>query len=308
MSNNNLANVGFVGYSHEQKEKAKETLKDITGKFTVLPVKESWIASNTLLSNPKKHDGAILFSNVFYSYSVPITHGGVFVTGLNDKQQDAFEILMNLKPGTLSPYNSFYWGDKNNYIKITKDGKKLDCDNVILDKLHYLNLKASVFEGGIVALSKMEVDMNPMCELLIKSEEKEAKVNSEKLTLKSKAFARVRKASDKELRDYLRVYEKKVKLNDTSDYELINGAILEIVDRSPEVFLKNIDDPSFKDFILLEDLMDNKIIRQTNSGISTADGQPLGKDLTEAVVNLRSPDKQELKLSLVARLDQIKKK
>lgn len=305
---NTVANDGYVGYSHEQKERAKEVLKDISGKFTILPVKESWIANNTLLSNPKKHDGAILFSGVFYLYSVPVGHGGIFLTGLNDKQQDAFEVLLNLKPGTLSPYNSFYWSNHKNYIKITKDGKKLDCDNVILDKLHYLNLKASAHEGGIVALSQMEVEMNPMCELLIKSDEKEAKINSEKLTVKSKAFARIRKASDKELRDYLRVYEKKLKINNSTDFELVNSAILDIVDKFPETFLKNIDDPSFKDFVLMEDLMSNKIIRQTNSGITTADGQFLGKDLTEAVINLRLSENQDLKLGLVARLEQMNKK
>jgi uncharacterized surface protein with fasciclin (FAS1) repeats len=293
-------------------ENAKHLLKDVSGKFIVYPHGETWIADNNLLTNPKSHDGAVLFSEAFKGLMPAISSSGVINTGLTDEQARAFEVLMNLKPGTLSPYNKEFWSSPKRIIKVSKNGLKLDCDNNIQDKLTYLILKAHSYEFGPVAMSSVDAELNPFAQWVVKSQEKEAKNEVESHVIREKAYVRRMKMSDVEARDFLKVYQDKngktYKSMASNKSDLVLSTIYKIVDSDPKGFLELIDSPNFRDLVFIENLLENGLLKTVGLKVFTPEGESLGNNKYEAVQNLKTPEYQDVKISLKTRLDQIKKK
>jgi hypothetical protein len=289
---------------------AKKVLNSVSGNYTVYPYGESWIASNTLLTNPKSHDGAVLFSDTYRGFMPSVNSGGVFNTGLTDEQARAFEIIMNLKIGTMSPYNKEYWSDvKKNLIKITKEGLKLNCDTNYNDKLTFLILKAHSFQNGPVAMSTVEAELNPFTQFIVKSDEKEAKEEINLFTLKRKAFSRYEKSSLSESKDFLKIYKNgKYRVRDNTKNELIEATMSKIVDTDPKGFIELIDSQNFKDLVFVEKLIENGLLKVVGIKILTPEGDLIGQDKNDAVNNLRSSEFQDVKISLKSKLEEISKR
>jgi len=277
-------------------------LNQITGKYLVKPCQRTWLHEN----NPD-HDGAILFTKA--EIWIPAANDSVnpdmLNTGLSKQEQVEFEQEMNLAPGTLSPYNKVYWAKLNNIIKIPKDGLTLDCDNNIKHKFQLRILQGN---SMLVAKSQADLALNPMAQVVITSIGEEAKIDSQKFMVKSKAYAKFNTMSQNDKINYLKVFnDGKMKVSKNTNPELIDATIGKIVDSTPDQFLLTFDDAFYKDYILLEDLISNSIITKKGGRFFVNGGIEIGITKAQVVSNLRSDEYQDLKISLMSKLEAVNK-
>lgn len=275
----------------------ESALSQIKGKYLVKPCRKTWLHG----LNPN-HDGATLFSNT-QIWIVPervATNPDVVNTGLTKQEQVEFENEMHLQEGSLSPYNLVFWAKKNNIIKVPKEGLELDCDNNVKHKLWYRLL----MNNSRVAKSKEDLTFNSFADVVITSKEHEAKVDTQKFMVKSRAFEKYATMSQADKINFLKVYDDgKYKVNNSSKPDLIESAIGAIVDERPAEFLATFDEPFYKDYILFEDLVSANIITRKGGRYFVNGGVEIGASKAQVVSNLRSDEYQDLKISLIAKLE-----
>lgn len=294
-----------VAKTNEQKENIvdvtpKDPLSLITGKYTVKPCRKSWLHG----INPD-HDGNTIFSGaqIWIVAGRSGTNSDLIVTGLSKEEEIAFEQAMGMQSGTLSAYNKVWWSRHSNAIKIPKNGLQLDCDNNVKHKLFLRILQAS----SRVANSLEELAVNSVADVVITSDEQEAKIDSTKFVTKAKAFAKYNSLSQADKINFLKVYnDGEMKVNSSTKPDLIDQAMGKIVDSKPEQFLATFDNMFFKDLILLEDLLTNGIIVRKAGRYFVNGGVELGMTKEDVVSKLRSDEFQEFKISLIAKLEATK--
>lgn len=277
----------------------KREIDSITGKWILKPSKRTWLAN----LDPN-HDGAVMFSRTFASVS-PERDGatGLIKTGLTDLMARELEREMNLAQGSLSPYNTSYWSSHKLNINVPSEGIVLDCDRSALDKLRYCYLKVC----SKVATSQVEAMENPLYEYVLTSEEIENKVGSDKFMIKKNAYKKLESLNLETQMDFLFVYKQnKYKVTKTSTVDFIANAIGKVLEEDPEGFLELIEDPNFKDYVFLKKCLSAGILRQNGPAYVTLGGDVVGNSMEQAVGNLRSPEYNHIKISLLAKLDSSK--
>lgn len=275
-------------------------LAKITGKWSVKPCRKSWL--HTI--NPN-HDGNTIFSGaqIWIVAARSASNPDIVITGLTDEEREAFEKEMFLQPGALSPYNLKFWADKKNAIKIPKDGLTLDCDSNVKHKLWFKILSAS----KRVAKGKEDLAMNSTADVLLSSVEQEAKFDSEKINLKTKAYVKFSGMSLQDKINYLKVYnEGSYKVELTTKPDLIEQTLGNIVEATPDEFLETFDNPYFKDYVLLEDLLSKNIVTRKGGKFYINGGIEIGISKMQVITNLRADDFQETKIGLIAKLNATK--
>jgi len=287
------------------KEQMGSLLDNITGKYTIKlnPLKQTWLAETN-----SSHDGAQLFSKAFHSFSPGMFTTGLLNTGLTPELEKAFEKEMHLQPGTLSKYNKDYWSTYS--IKIPKDGRKLDCDSNMTDKLAYLVLKAeSQTAMGKVAMSMIELQTNAFTEYIVMSDEVEARNTKTTLNVKSKAFKFYNTMTIEDQKDFLRVYKEgaRYKIGDNSKNELIESKVLEIVDNEPQEFLDLVQNTNYKDMLFLSKCFLNRLVNRSGSKYVTPEGEVIGNSYLDAIQNLQDPNFNAVKISLTTKLQALNK-
>lgn len=278
---------------------ALRAIDEIKGKWILKPTKRTWLAN----LDPK-HDGAVMFSRTFASIS-PERDGatGLIKTGLTDTQARELEREMNLAQGTLSQYNQQYWSSFKLNVSVPSEGVVLDCDRSALDKLRYCFLKAC----SKVAHNVVEAMENPLYEYVLTSEEAESKTDSEKFLIKKNAYKRLETMNLETQMDFLLVYKQnKYKVTKTSTVDFIAAAIGKVLEEDPKGFLELIDDVNFKDYVFIRKCLSAGLLRQNGPSYVTLGGDVLGNSLEQAVYNLRTPEYNHIKISLLAKLDNAK--
>ena len=274
----------------------RREIDNITGKWILKPSKTTWLAN----LDPK-HDGAVMFSRTFASVS-PERDGttGLIKTGLTDQMARELEREMNLAQGALSQYNVSYWSSHKLNINVPSEGVILDCDRSALDKLRYCYLKAC----SKVATSQVEAMENPLYEYVLTSEEIENKADSNKFMTKKNAYKKLESMNLETQMDFLLVYKQnKYKVTKTSTVDFISAAIGKVLEEDPDGFLELIEDPNFKDYVFLKKCLSKGILRQNGPAYVTLGGDIVGNSMEQAVTNLRAPEYNHIKISLLAKLD-----
>jgi hypothetical protein len=271
-------------------------IDSIKGKFILKPTRKTWLAN----LDPQ-HDGAVMFSRTFASISPERDAGtGLVKTGLTDQMARELEITMNLGQGTLSQYNNTYWGSHKINVSVPSEGAVIDCDRSALDKLRYCYLKVS----SKVATSMVEALENPLYEFVLTSEEAENKNDSEKFMVKKNAYKKLETMNIETQMDFLSVYKQnKYKVTKTSTVDFVTAAIGKVVEEDPKGFLELVEDPNFKDYVFLKKCMSAGLLRQNGTSYVTLGGDVLGNNLEQAVYNLRQPEYNTVKISLLAKLN-----
>lgn len=271
-------------------------LSNIKGKWLVKPCRKTWLHQQ----NPN-HDGSNIFSGA-QIWIVParsLSNPDIVITGLTQAEAIAFEQEMSLQPGTLSPYNLKFWADKKNAIKVPKDGITLDCDSNLKHKMWYKILSAS----NRVAKGKEDLAVNATADVLLTSEQEEAKIDSANVTIKTKAYVKLSSMSASDKLNYLKVFnEGQFKVDSSTKPDLVEQTIGSIVERNPSEFLAAFDNPYYKDYILLEDLISNNVIIRKGGKFFINGGVELGLTKSQVISTLRSDDFQETKIGLMAKL------
>jgi hypothetical protein len=284
----------------KEQSKVSNPLANITGKWSVKPCRKSWL--HTI--NPN-HDGNTIFSGaqIWIVAARSASNPDVVITGLTEEEREAFEKEMFLQPGALSSYNLKFWADKKNTIKIPKEGLTLDCDNNVKHKLWFKVLSAS----KRVAKGKEDLAVNSIADVLLSSVEQEAKFDSEKINTKTKAYVKFSSMSLQDKINYLKVFnEGASKVDTTTKPDLIEQTLGNIVENDPQVFLDTFDNPYFKDYVLLEDLLSKNIITRKGGKFFINGGVEIGISKMQVITNLRSDDFQETKIGLIAKLNATK--
>lgn len=280
-----------------EKKVKEDILSTIKGKWSVKPCRKTWL--HTI--NPD-HDGADIFSGaqIWIGAARSNTNPDVVITGLTEEERLAFEEAMFLQSGSLSPYNLKYWSNKNNYIKVPKQGLELDCDNNVKHKLWYKLLLASRH----VAKGKEDLALNSSAEVLITSKDQEAKIDSEKINTKTKAYVKFSSMSMQDKMNYLKVFnEGSFKVDNTTKPDLIDQTIGNIVERDAAAFLATFDNPFYKDYVLLEDFLTKNVITRKGGKYFITGGVELGTTKAQVITLLRSDDFQETKIGLISKLE-----
>lgn len=278
---------------------AVRAIDEIKGKWILKPTKKTW-----LHNLDPQHDGAVMFSRTFASVS-PERDGatGLVKTGLTEQQARELEREMNLSQGSLSPYNNAYWSSHKINVSVPAEGAVIDCDRSAVDKLRYCFLKVC----SKVAQNVVEAMENPLYEYVLTSEEAENKTDSEKFLIKKNAYKRLETMNLETQMDFLLVYKQnKYKVTKTSTVDFIAAAMGKVLEEDPRGFLELIDDVNFKDYVFLRKCISAGVLRQNGPTYVTLGGDVLGNSLDQAVYNLRTPEYNHIKISLLAKLDNAK--
>lgn len=270
-------------------------IDNITGKWILKPTRKTW-----LYNLDPNHDGAVMFSRTFASIS-PERDGatGLIKTGLTDQMARELEREMNLASGTLSQYNKNYWGSHTLNISVPSEGVVLDCSRSAIDKLRYCYLRVCTK----VANNVVEALENPLYEYVLTSEEMENKTDSEKFLIKKNAYKKLESLNLETQMDFLMVYKQNsYKVTKTSTVDFITAAMGKILEEDPKGFMELIEDPNFKDYVFLRKCLSAGLLRQNGPAYSTLGGDILGNSLDQAVYNLRTPEYNHIKVSLLAKL------
>jgi len=276
-------------------------LDKIRGKYIVKPCQKSWVEE----ANPDAKDFA-LFDKAEIWLCAPRSRDiqDAVITKISKEEQAEFESEMNLQKGTMSPFNQIFWQKHINTLKIPKQGLTLDCDNNVKHKMFYRLLEAN---GSKVVFGKDQLSLNSSALILVENEEQNAKVDTQKITIKTKAFAKLAGMSLNDKIDFLKVFrEGTLKLNANSNPDLIEATIGNIVDKSPEEFLANFDNPLFKDYVLVQDLISKNIIIRKGGTYMVNGGEPLGTSILDVVLQIKDKKNESLKIALKAKLENTK--
>ena len=280
--------------------KVEGPLSKISGKWSVKPCRKSWLHA----INPN-HDGNTIFSGS-QIWIVPARardNSDIVITGLSEEERIAFEAEMFVQPGSLSPYNRKFWSEHRNAIKIPKEGLTLDCDNNVKHKLWFKILSAS----HRVANGKEDLAVNAMADVVLSSVDQEAKYDTEKINLKTKAYVKFNGMSLADKANYLKVFDEgAMKVDSMTKPDLIDQTLGNIVEARPEEFLQTFDNPYYKDFILLEDFISNNIVIRKGGKFFINGGVELGTTKSEVINRLKSDDFQDTKIGLLAKLKAVK--
>ncbi len=273
-------------------------LSKYSGKYILKPCKNTWLSSLD-----KSHDGAVLFSEAKL-YLAPERHKntGLINTGLTTEEARELELEMNLKPMELSPYSNF-WSNFKIYPQVPKEGLILDLDRSALDKLRFIYCKVH----SKVAQSYSDVLENPQAEAVLTSAEKEAVSTSVKIRIKLDAVRRFGEMSITDQINFLKVFEEgKFQVSKSSTPDFIMGVLGKIVDEKPQDFLDTANNPDFKTMAFLQDCVLAGIIKKSGPKYYVTGGELIGNTFLDTIANLQSPDYNEVKISLKAKLDSIK--
>jgi hypothetical protein len=252
---------------------------------------------------PEGHDGEIRYTGCAEHLCVPFdTQTRKLMTGLEKEDEVRLEKVLKLPEGTLSPYNNDYWGDYKRTIRIDKNGIVLDIDNP-KDEIIYKNLLVH----PEVANSEEELDseMRPYYKYVITSEEGSAKVKNERFKIKRDAYKLFAKTSIENMKNFLKIYGKRV--DDSATLDFIESEISEIIEKDPQAFIDVMSDKDFdmKTFVL--DCIYIRSITKKGPKYMLTGGDQIGMSIEETINYLNDPMNQDVYLSLKARLETKKK-
>lgn len=251
-----------------------------------------------------KHDGTFMFTGCKERFTLKQDQNtGGFINIFKDGEQEAFETLLNLKPGDLSLYNrkSKFWAKF--WIELDKSELTLD----LTEPVHALRLKVAKSYNDIIAPNWESRKYKPSYKWAVVDEEevieKENKLANRMLDAMT-LFQKIQK-SQKQMLDTLRLMDKKPDPSVNKDWlqkELTK--IIAQVEKTPgtpniDDFIKAASDPQASDKIFVLDAMDAGIIitDREGGGFREVDSNRLlGKSLQSVVDHYSDPLYQEDKL------------
>lgn len=257
----------------------------------------------------KNHDGEFMYTGCRRIYGLPYSaqKRSFFNPFLKKGEQEAFEVALNQKPGSLSLYdmNSKFWSKFT--FTMTKDDFELDLTNPTHALIYRIMLVNPKF-----ANDENTKDV-PECEYMIVDKEEEAKVVTAKVELQDKAmdFMYKLKKSKAKMYDVLRLLNKKPDKDATIDvfkkelYSIINetGNIPGVT--GIKQFIEVMEDTMAETKIFVLDAIDKGEILQGTEGYRIADGREfIGRDLQNVYdyFNQGTPEVKQLMQVIKTRL------
>lgn len=260
---------------------------------------------------PKGHDGEFMFTGTVKGYQLPYsnnTNGYVKIFD-SQREQEAFEILMNKDRGSMSINNrdNPFWLKFK--VEITKDGKVLDL-SLVNHALQYKVLMANSTRIAPDWASRHK----PGIEFALVDDTQLREADNHRADITEKAmdfFIKVRKSNSK-MFNVLRLLEKMPPKESIDKTDFLKTEILKVIDQK-EVgkkgikgisdFIKIMEDPRFENKVLIYDAMDINEIKLLNGMFKiTATDTIMGKSIEQAAEFLDLLQNQEEKILLQQRV------
>jgi hypothetical protein len=224
------------------------------------------IKKTDLLGRPSFKDAKTYFSPSLSSKT------GERIKILDDDKVEYYAKALNLSVDDLKVSKSDFWRD---YTFIMQ-GEKAELDDT--DPNHQLVLEM-LSKDEKVALSEEDKKNKPRVEYLLIREVEVTATKVARRKIKADAYAKFNVMSDDDLKNVLLIFGKNPK---SLSPDKIKELVTDEIENNAEKFLKFIDDKNFKIKVFINDMVQEGIVRKTNSSF-VFDGEMIAHD-TESMI------------------------
>ncbi|MDO7847621.1 hypothetical protein Q5H92_14730 [Hymenobacter sp. M29] len=227
---------------------------------------------------------------------------GHFATGLTPEEERGLEPLLGLKEGQLSSIvpdltnpekvKECYYLDNRARITLPV-GKPITLD---------LSNPIDFFQYKVASqMEKVEVGMaaylaNPQAEYVLIKEEDVVKEKYTSISSKKKAYQFIQDWTTTNYSDYLFAQGQDPR---HLSPDALEGQVGEAIEKNPDYFLKQVQDKTYKEKVLIGEWVRLGAIIQRGKSYTTVEGQPLASSLEEMVDFLSDKQKQGVKLEIM---------
>jgi len=248
-----------------------------------------------------------------FTVTVPKLRSGTFKNVLTDDEKDYLEAALGLEAGALNVYNKVnnFWSNNTeggiSRVRLNKDGNTLK----LWDPIDFIKYKILLANKDLIAASMQELQDHPRATyrfVLISDTDTNTEAKN-KRTIKSRCYAEFGKIEDKA--DILKTVIETITgkpLASNTKLEFLQNKAWELIESDSKLFLSVVQDKLLETKVLIQKCIDAGLIsKRANYLYLRSDNTPLCEGGEEPVLSvaaryLNSPKRQELKLSLEAKL------
>lgn len=272
-----------------------------------------FIPQPNAINNPKHVLYGGMAERATFTVTVPKLRSGTFKNVLTDDEKDYLEAALGLEVGALNVYNKHdnFWSNNTeggiSKVRLNKDGNTLN----LADPIDYIKYKILLANKDLIASSMQELQDHPKATyrfVLISDTDTNTEAKT-KRTIKSRCYAEFGKIEEKA--DILKTVIETITgkpLASNTKLEFLQNKAWELIEADPKVFLSVVQDKLLETKVLIQKCIEAGLIsKRANYLYLRSDNTPLcegGEEplLSVAARYLNSPKRQELKLSLEAKL------
>lgn len=218
------------------------------------------------------------------------TRSGSKHTGLTEEDEKRLEKALGFAEGTLARYSP-YWVTFG--VKLGEKPLILHTENP-WDELKYLFLKSH--KNVAIGL----LDNKPNTDYILIQKDAEAKEANLHNRAKIDAIVEFKKMTLEDMRKCLRLYGTK---SDNISAELVEATLFDFIEKDPQKFFtKWVNNNQKNTEFLIEAAIAKNIIRKSRN-IYYYGTETIGQSMQDAITHIDSPKNQDLKLSILAELE-----
>ena len=269
-------------------------------KIVTIPRKKAYLKRG---KEGQPHDGEDIYTGCYKSYGLgwSIKKHSYNNPFFNENEQEAFEILLDQKEGSLNLYklNSEFWGKFN--IKITKEGLDLDLNNPADALMYRVLLTDPRFAKSATEKSILEKEYL----IINESEQKEQESILGKKKDEANDFMFKLKKNKRDMYNVLRLLGKKPSQDASADwlkselYKIIDEVTVPKGKNGLDQFLDIMKDPRQEIKLFVLDAVDVQAILKEQAGYKLEhNGKFVGKRYEDVVeyFSVNNPDVQQERL------------
>lgn len=250
-----------------------------------------------------------------FTVTVPKLRSGTFKNVLTDAEKDFLEAAMGLEVGALNVYNKHdnFWSNSTeggiSKVRLNKDGNRLN----LADPVDYIKYKILLANKDLIASSMQELRDRPKATyrfVLVSDNDVNTDARA-KMSTKMKCYTEYGKIENKA--DVLKTVIETITgkpLAANTKLDFLQTKAGELIESDARIFLSVVQDKLLDTKVLIQKCIDAGLIsKKANYLYLRSDNTPLCEGGEEPVLSvaakyLNDPKRQELKLSLEAKLKQ----
>lgn len=266
------------------------------------------------ITNPKHVLYGGMAERSVFTVTVPKLRSGTFKNVLTDDEKDYLEVALGLEVGALNVYNKHdnFWSNNTeggiSKVRLSKEGTTLN----LADPIDYIKYKILLANKDLIASSAQELQDRPKAtyRFVLISDDEVNTENKVKMNTKMRCYAEYGKIENKP--DVLRIVIETITgkpLASNSSLDFLQTKAGELIESNAKLFLNVVQDKLLDTKVLIHKCIEAGIIskkadylylRSDNSPLCEGGEEPV---LSVAAKYLSHPKRQELKLSLEAKLN-----
>ena len=274
-----------------------------------------FIPQPNTINNPKHVLYGGMAERSVFTVTVPKLRSGTFKNVLTDDEKDYLEAALGLEVGALNVYNKQdnFWSNNTeggiSKVRLNKEGNTLN----LADPIDYIKYKILLANKDLIASSMQELQDRPKATyrfVLISDNDVNTTAKAQ-MTVKMRCYAEYGKIEDKAdiLKTVIETITGKPIASNTK-LEFLQTKAGELIEADPRMFLRVVQDKLLETKVLIQKCIEAGLIsKRANYLYLRSDNTPLCEGGEEPVLSvaakyLSSPKRQDLKLSLEAKLKQ----